>query len=246
MSKRQRLRKARKVAAREEALRQWHAKKRLYRVAFPWKQVAWLVGGLVLVAALVILVPKGIIWLADWGRLSGPFGTIARTELIENQFATLVTSQGDIKLKLMIDSAPRTAANFVVLVRSDFYDGVKFHRVIEDFMMQTGDPLSRDDDASDDGTGGPGYELEDEFTNQTPKLVRGIVAMANSGQPDTNGSQFFIITKEATPWLDGLHTPFARVVEGMAVVDKIDKVRTDDSDRPNQDIVINDIILTDE
>jgi len=243
MSTRQRLRKAKKVAAKKEALRQWRAQKRLYRVAFPWKQLFWLLGSLVVVGILIWLVPQGIIWLANSNEISGPFGSINKQELMQNRFATLVTTRGDIKLELMNNVAPKTSANFVLLARESFYDGVKFHRVIDDFMIQTGDPFSKDNDPSDDGTGGPGYQFEDESNRNTPLLVRGIVAMANSG-PDTNGSQFFIITAEAIPHLDGVHTPFGRIVGGMEVVDEISKVKTNDNDYPLKNIIINEVILS--
>ncbi|MBU1092804.1 peptidylprolyl isomerase [Patescibacteria group bacterium] len=177
-------------------------------------------------------------------KITGPFGEISRTDLDKSNFATLVTTEGDIKINLFNQVVPNTVANFVVLANQDFYDGVLFHRVIDDFMIQTGDPLSKDDDPTNDGTGGPGYTFADEITDDSAKLVRGIVAMANSG-PDTNGSQFFIITKDATPWLDGLHSPFGSVVYGLDIVDKIGKTKTDKTnDRPTNDIVIKDIIIS--
>ena len=144
----------------------------------------------------------------------------------------------------MTKTAPKTSANFVLLAQSDFYDGVKFHRVIDDFMIQTGDILSKDDNPSNDGTGGPGYQFNDEFNQNTPKLVRGVAAMANSGV-NTNGSQFFIITQTETPHLDNHHTPFGIVLEGMDVVDKIGTTKTQD-DVPVKDIIINDVILSSE
>ena len=153
------------------------------------------------------------------------------------------TDKGEIVVRLYKDDAPQTVANFLNLINDRFYDGLTFHRVIDDFMIQTGDPLSKDDDPSDDGTGGPGYQFDDEFNNQTPKLVRGVVAMANAG-PNTNGSQFFIITAEAADWLDEQHTPFAQVVEGMEAVDKIGKIETDDTDRPIKDIIVEKITLS--
>ncbi|OGB74043.1 hypothetical protein A2V68_01575 [candidate division Kazan bacterium RBG_13_50_9] len=169
---------------------------------------------------------------------------MSKTELANYKFATLVTMEGDVRFELLGDSAPKTVANFALLAKSDFYDGVSFHRVIADFMVQTGDPLSRDDDPSNDGSGGPGYQLEDEFNKKTPKLVRGMVAMANANEPNTNGSQFFIITADETAWLDGKHTPFGRVVEGMEMVDKISKAEIDENDHPQKDIIINDVIIS--
>jgi len=244
MSKRQRLRKARKLVAKEDELRRWQAQKRLYRVAFPWKQLFLLLGSLVVVGLMIWSVPKGIIWIFQRDIISGEFGSLSRQELEDNRFALLKTTDGDIKLEFMPESAPKTVANFILLARSDFYDGVKFHRVIDDFMIQTGDPLSRDDNPDNDGTGGPGYQFADEFNKNTPKLVRGMVAMANAGA-NTNGSQFFIITNEALPSLDGKHTPFGVVISGMDVVDKIGQSKTIiPGDRPVKNIIIEDVVLS--
>ncbi len=148
---------------------------------------------------------------------------------------TLKTNHGDIELELFVEDSPKTVANFVNLAQSGFYNGTKFHRVIPDFMIQGGDPFSKDDDWSNDGFGGPGYVFEDEINRH--KLVRGVLAMANSG-PNTNGSQFFIVTAEATPWLDGLHTAFGRVVNGMEVVDKIEQLPRNQNDHPTVDATI--------
>jgi peptidyl-prolyl cis-trans isomerase B (cyclophilin B) len=142
--------------------------------------------------------------------------------------ATLHTSHGAIEVELFDDDAPRTVENFVKLARDGFYDGVTFHRVIPDFMIQGGDPTGS-------GMGGPGYTFEDEFNEH--KVVRGALAMANAG-PDTNGSQFFVVTAEATPWLDGKHTVFGRVTNGMDVVDTISNVDTDSNDKPREAVVI--------
>ena len=142
--------------------------------------------------------------------------------------ATLHTSEGAIELELFPDDAPKTVENFVRLAREGFYDGVIFHRVIPDFMIQGGDPTGT-------GSGGPGYEFEDEI-NDHP-IVRGTLAMANAG-PNTNGSQFFIVTAEATPWLDGKHTVFGRVTSGMDVVDAISEADRDARDKPRDDVVI--------
>src|ERR1700750_400306 len=125
--------------------------------------------------------------------------------------ATLQTHQGTIELELFDGDAPKTVENFRKLASDGFYDGVIFHRVIRDFMIQGGDPTGT-------GTGGPGYTFEDEFNNR--KVVRGALAMANAG-PDTNGSQFFIVTTGAAPWLDRQHTVFGEVIDGMDVVDAI-------------------------
>ncbi|HLX18621.1 MAG TPA: peptidylprolyl isomerase [Gaiellaceae bacterium] len=142
--------------------------------------------------------------------------------------ATLQTNHGPIAVELYDDDAPKTVDNFLSLARSDFYKGVIFHRVIPDFMIQGGDPTGT-------GRGGPGYTFEDE-ANDHP-VVRGALAMANAG-PNTNGSQFFIVTTEAAPWLNGKHTVFGRVTDGMDVVDAISAVDTDGSDRPRADVII--------
>ena len=128
--------------------------------------------------------------------------------------ATIETNKGDIKLELYEDKTPKTVANFEKLASEGFYDGLSFHRVISDFMIQTGCPLGT-------GTGGPGYKFEDEFHPDLKHDGPGVLSMANSG-PNTNGSQFFI-THVATPWLDGKHTVFGRVIEGQDVVDEIEQ-----------------------
>jgi peptidyl-prolyl cis-trans isomerase B (cyclophilin B) len=136
--------------------------------------------------------------------------------------ATMVTNHGEIKVELFDDDAPKTVENFRTLAKDGFYDGLIFHRVIPDFMIQGGCPQGT-------GTGGPGYTFEDEFNDR--KVARGALAMANSG-PNTNGSQFFIVTTPEAPWLDGKHTVFGRVTEGMDVVDKIEGTRTGAGDKP--------------
>jgi len=136
--------------------------------------------------------------------------------------ATIHTNHGAIELELYDEDAPKTVENFVSLARDGFYDGVVFHRVIPDFMVQGGDPTGT-------GSGGPGYQFEDEF-NEHP-VARGALAMANAG-PDTNGSQFFVVTADACPWLDGKHTVFGRVTAGMDVVDRISELPRDGSDKP--------------
>ena len=138
------------------------------------------------------------------------------------------TNHGAIQLELFDEDAPKTVDNFLKLSRDGFYDGLIFHRVIPDFMIQGGCPQGT-------GTGGPGYEFEDEI-NQN-KIVRGALAMANAG-PNTNGSQFFIVTTDAAPWLDGKHTVFGRVTEGMDAVDSIEGSATGAQDRPVEDVVI--------
>lgn len=155
--------------------------------------------------------------------------------------ATISTSMGDITLKLYPADAPQTVANFAKLANEGFYNGVKFHRVIKDFMIQTGDPKSKDDSlVAQWGTGGPGYAFKDEINAH--KLVKGSLAMANAG-PNTNGSQFFIVTADATPWLDGKHTNFGEVESGMEVVMAIENVKTLPGDRPVTPVVIKSITV---
>jgi peptidyl-prolyl cis-trans isomerase B (cyclophilin B) len=154
--------------------------------------------------------------------------------------AIIETSLGDITVKFYNQDSSNTVNNFLNLVKLGFYDGTKFHRVIKDFMIQGGDPNSKDDDWSNDGIGGPGYRFSDEFNDH--KLVRGSLAMANAG-PDTNGSQFFIVTAESTPWLDGKHTNFGQVISDLNIIDKIEGVKVNESDHPTEDIVIKSIEL---
>jgi cyclophilin family peptidyl-prolyl cis-trans isomerase len=149
--------------------------------------------------------------------------------------ATLQTSEGAIEVELFPDDAPKTVENFEKLSRDGFYEGVIFHRVIPDFMIQGGDPTGT-------GMGGPGYEFEDEFNDH--RVVRGALAMANAG-PNTNGSQFFIVTAEATPWLDGKHTVFGQVTSGMDVVDRISQAERDANDRPRKPVTIDRVELAD-
>ncbi len=147
--------------------------------------------------------------------------------------ATMTTNHGTIELELFDEDAPKTVENFKKLAGDGFYDGVVFHRVIEDFMIQGGDPTGT-------GSGGPGYQFDDEH-NDRP-VVRGALAMANAG-PNTNGSQFFVVTAEACPWLDGKHTVFGRVTSGMDVVDAISKLDTGPGDRPRDEVRIESITL---
>lgn len=140
----------------------------------------------------------------------------------------LQTSLGNITIDLFEKESPKTVNNFVSLAKDGFYDGLTFHRIIKDFMIQGGDPVGN-------GTGGPGYKFEDEFNDI--KLVKGSLAMANAG-PNTNGSQFFIVTTESTPWLDGRHTNFGQVIEGMEVVNKISLVATGENDKPLTPVTI--------
>ncbi len=142
--------------------------------------------------------------------------------------ATIHTNHGAIEVELYDEDAPKTVENFRKLAADGFYDGVIFHRVIPDFMIQGGDPTGT-------GSGGPGYQFADEANDH--KVVRGALAMANAG-PNTNGSQFFVVTTEAAAWLDGKHTVFGRVTSGMDVVDAISGVETGPGDRPREDVVM--------
>src|SRR5580692_8625264 len=149
--------------------------------------------------------------------------------------ATMQTTEGAIAFELFDEDAPKTVANFRKLASEGFYDGLIFHRVIKDFMIQGGCPQGT-------GTGGPGYQFEDEFNDH--KVVRGALAMANAG-PNTNGSQFFIVTTDAAPWLDGKHTVFGEITDGMDAVDAIEAVPTDGRDRPAEPAVIESVELGD-
>lgn len=158
----------------------------------------------------------------------------------EYEYAVIKTNMGDIKLEFYDKKSPITVNNFMNLAQEGFYDGTRFHRVIENFMIQGGDPLSKDDKRDNDGRGGPGYQFADEI-NDIP-LTRGNIAMANAG-PNTNGSQFFIVTALSTPHLDGKHTNFGKVVEGIDTVKKIEAMETDNNDNPVEDAVIEEIEL---
>ena len=142
--------------------------------------------------------------------------------------ATMKTSEGDITIELFDEDAPKTVENFTKLAADGFYDGLTFHRIIPDFMIQGGCPRG-------DGTGDPGYKFDDEFNDH--KVVRGALAMANAG-PNTNGSQFFIVTADACPWLDGKHTVFGQVTEGTEVVEALEAVATDARDAPVEPVGI--------
>jgi cyclophilin family peptidyl-prolyl cis-trans isomerase len=148
--------------------------------------------------------------------------------------ATLHTSEGTIELELFPAEALKTVDNFTKLAGDGFYDGLVFHRVIPDFMIQGGCPQGT-------GTGGPGYQFEDEFNEH--KIERGALAMANAG-PNTNGSQFFIVTTEAAPWLDGKHTVFGKVTSGQDVADRISTVDRDAHDRPVTPVTIDRVELS--
>ncbi len=177
-----------------------------------------------------------------------PVSSIREKEIIKSNLeimkAVLKTNKGDITVEFYREDSPKTVENFIKLAGEGFYDGTSFHRVIPDFMIQGGDPLSKDQDKrSFHGTGGPGYKFNDEFNDH--KIVKGSLAMANSG-PNTNGSQFFIVTAEATPWLDGKHTNFGQVIEGMEIVEMIQSVEKDTRDNPLEPVVIKSVELLSE
>jgi peptidyl-prolyl cis-trans isomerase B (cyclophilin B) len=148
--------------------------------------------------------------------------------------ATMTTSEGPITIELFDEDAPKTVENFKKLAADGFYDGLIFHRVIKDFMIQGGCPRG-------DGTGDAGRKFEDEINDH--KIVRGALAMANAG-PNTNGSQFFLVTTPAASWLDGKHTVFGQITEGMDVVDKIEGKPTDARDKPTEDVRIESLAIT--
>lgn len=155
--------------------------------------------------------------------------------------ATLKTNYGSIVISFLTDKAPKTVANFVKLAEESFYDGTQFHRVIFDFMIQGGDPLSKDATQQDFwGTGGPGYQFADEINDE--KFVRGAVAMANSG-PNTNGSQFFVVTAKEAPWLAGKHTIFAKVTGGLDVALAISRADVGGRDIPLAPIILEKVTL---
>lgn len=178
------------------------------------------------------------------GGGKAPIANIDQTASIitpsnSNPMVTLETNYGVITLELSADKAPETVINFIKLAEAGFYDGTLFHRVIKDFMIQGGDPNTKADPKNwaTHGTGGPGYAFSDEINDQL--VVRGALAMANAG-PNTNGSQFFIVTAESTPWLDGKHTVFGKVIGGYDVVEQIENVATDKTkgDHPIEDVVV--------
>lgn len=156
---------------------------------------------------------------------------------VANRIAVFDTNMGEFEIELFEDKTPITTKNFIDLAQEGFYDGVIFHRIIDGFMIQGGDPTGT-------GMGGPGYTIEDEFTPELTHESEGILSMANTGRPHTGGSQFFI-TLAATPWLDGHHTVFGKVVKGIEVVREIGHVKTGPHDRPVHDVVINKITIKD-
>ena len=185
-------------------------------------------------------IKTGFAVLALAALLLGPSGCGSRPET-DDEVAVLETNYGRIVIEFLPKLAPKHIENFKSLASTGFYDGTRFHRVIRDFMIQGGDPLSKDDtQVASWGTGGPGYQFADEFNDEP--MVQGLVAMANSG-PNTNGSQFFIITAAATPWLQGKHTQFAKVVKGLDIAMKIQGVETTTNDRPAKPVILEKVTL---
>lgn len=216
------------------------------------KNSPWLIVVLFIIIVLAVIAglyfyPKEKDVVTDTTGLSNPLFPSTETSVANNQtmststekvLITMKTNQGDVVLELYPDKAPNTVANFVKLAKSDFYNGILFHRVIKGFMIQGGDPLSKGKDWSLHGTGGPGYKFDDEQNDI--RLERGVIAMANSG-PNTNGSQFFIMTARDPMQLQGYYTAFGRVVGGMEVVDKIEATPVNERDHPLSDMVINSV-----
>ena len=187
------------------------------------------IGGGVRAAALAVLQRAVAVVVAGTAQAERAADTVGISVYRVRYAAVMETSAGDIRLELWPDKAPQTVGNFVGLAREGFYDGTIFHRVIPDFMIQGGCPKGT-------GTGGPGYAFPDEINER--KLVRGTLAMANAG-PNTNGSQFFIVTDAATPWLDGAHTGFGQVAQGEDVLETIGTAPTGPGDRPREEQRLN-------
>jgi cyclophilin family peptidyl-prolyl cis-trans isomerase len=247
MSKRARERKAKKLEEQKIVRTEMRERYKAQNAKLRWwlGRSGLMLAGMVAVAIVVIGSVWGFQTFKSSRTVSGSFGTISRTELANNKFATLETSMGNIKIQLNTDETPKTVANFVLLAKKNFFDGIAFHRVMKDFMIQTGDPNSKDDDPSNDGTGGPGYKFNNEKI--VGEYTRGTVAMANSG-PDTNGSQFFIMHKDNTS-MPKDYVIFGKVVEGMDVVDKIANAPVVDNgqgemSRPKEAVIINKVMLT--
>lgn len=161
-----------------------------------------------------------------------------------NMIAIMKTNFGEIKIEFFLFDAPKTVENFIKLSKSDFYDNVKFHRIIKGFMIQGGDPLTKNDSLKDKwGTGGPGYTFADEIYSNNHNII-GTIAMANAG-PDTNGSQFFINTNDNN-FLDTKHTVFGKVIEGIDIVRDIENTATDERDCPIKDVIIENIKIISE
>lgn len=189
------------------------------------------------IAAFLIL--AGLFVFSGFGKSKGPDGNTARkAETFSG--AVLITNFGEIEMRFATGTAPKAVSNFIKLSKKSFYDGTLFHRVTKDFI-QGGDPLTKGSDQSAYGTGGPNYKFKDEVSAED-KIVRGVVAMANSG-PDTNGSQFFIVTVKEASWLNGKHTIFAKVIRGMDVIDEISSLQTSKNNLPIKPVILEKVIL---
>jgi len=197
---------------------------------------------IILTIALIFLIGFGFFLISKYTSDDEPVNeNTGQDQDRENSQAIIKTSMGDITVELYDTDAPKTVENFIKLTGENFYDNTRFHRVIKDFMIQAGDPFTKHVSLKDKwGTGGPGYTFEDEINSR--KLIKGSLAMANSG-PNTNGSQFFIISTEATPWLDGLHTNFGQVISGMDIIERIENVETGEADQPIEDVMIEEIVI---
>lgn len=193
------------------------------------------------VVLLYVIILVGIVLLIGFvsGENNGQTNIVK--VMVENKpVVVLETNLGNIEITLESNKAPKTVANFLKLSKDGFYENTKFHRVIKGFMIQGGDPYTKGEDTSVYGTGGPAYKFDDEI-NDLP-MVRGALAMANSG-PNTNGSQFFIITASSTSWLIGLHTVFGQVTAGMDVVDKIEALKVNGNDLPLTPAIVQKVIV---
>lgn len=193
----------------------------------------------ILIAVLIVLAGIFLVYRRRGGEVLSPQNqALSQNQAAKKTYAVIETNLGDIELELFPENAPKTVANFVKLAEEDFYDYTKFHRVIKGFMIQGGDPNSRDNNWADDGLGGPGYAFADEINRH--KMVRGVIAMANAG-PNTNGSQFFILSGETAEWLDGKHTVFGKVVGPMDAVEAIENLEKNENDHPLKDAVIRNV-----
>ena len=226
------------------------------------KQIAVvLVGSFILIALIGVWIhknnPSDNLLLTEVEELEGPLSpkelAISNPEVtnIMNRIAVMKTNKGDIEIELFEDVMPITTGNFIKLAEEKFYDGIKFHRVIPNFMVQAGDPNTKGDNTASYGTGGPGYTIQDEFI-KNPLLtnVRGTIAMANTGQPNSGGSQFFINTVDNVTLDFGddkapqsNHPVFGRVIEGMDVVDAISWVETNASNLPEDPVIIESVTI---
>jgi cyclophilin family peptidyl-prolyl cis-trans isomerase len=193
-------------------------------------------------AALIAVLLGGLLYAIITARKDGQSlaGRQHADETRHIEGAVLKTSMGDIEIAFLSTAAPATVRNFIDLAEGGFFDGTKFHRVIKNFMIQGGDPFSRGADRSLYGRGGPGYTFNDEISDEP--MVKGVVAMANFG-PNTNGSQFFILTRDKAEWLEGKHTIFAKVTKGMEVAEAIGKVETGKNDLPVVPVVLEKVVV---